>query len=197
MSARSEHQHTLSCLEEFGSRLVCKITGEGTKGAKLRQAKISEAEGASTNIERTIRSEIGSYQPLGIASEISMVLGARPKRGVVIGTPLGPYVFARARQPPPSIVKGWWSRYRVVEARRKESARLHVSPVSWEPNTTTGNIVALQQAERLVSEGMASPDELRATRALRAFWNKYPKALYGIWRTGMQIEPVLKNPWER
>ena len=53
-----------------------------------------------------IRGEVAALRPMGVASELSLVMGGRPSRGVLCSVPYGAtYVFAKARTPTPEQVE--------------------------------------------------------------------------------------------
>jgi hypothetical protein len=136
-----------------------------------------------------ILAEVRALVPMGIASDVSLAMGARPTRGVLVSTPLATYVFAKARVPSQDQLDAWEQAYRRAEDLRRQALDLS----SWsviEKGRTIGNRLPLEQGERLAAAGLLGRFELAHLAALRAFWDAHPDASTGVVRAGGAIEPI-------
>lgn len=145
-----------------------------------RHALAQALDVEATNIRLTIEREIRSYAPLGVASDLSLAMGARPSRGVLVGCPNGAtYVFAKARCPKAETVERWRAEY----VRADELVRQSVSLRSFSvlaPGTTIGNRAHAAHGRALADAGLLTPEEIATVVALERFWAEHPSARWGV-----------------
>jgi hypothetical protein len=137
----------------------------------------------------SIHDEVHSYRPLGIASDLSLAMGTRPKRGVLIGTPLGPFVFAKARAPAKAVIDGWFDSYRRAEALRGEAIRYRAFSIERQ-GTTIGNRRPAETGRELADEGLLDEAETAWLATLEAFWAAHPDADTGVVNDDGTITPL-------
>ena len=167
-------------------------------GAKKRRRLAQDFGERASKIDRQIYSEIRSYKPMGRMSEMAEVMGLEPKRGEAIVTPLGTYVFAKARVPSKDVVKRWETSSQEAKNLRTKEADYASVNLQGKPNTWTGNFRVVEHGRKLRAEGLLSKEEERKLKRLEAFWKQHPEMDKtrggGFWRENLKIEPEKPKP---
>ena len=122
---------------------------------------------------------IGAFKPLGRMSEVAMIVGARPRRGVAVDIAGQVWVFAKNRCPTASQVATWEAMQAQVQTLYSEQARLANFAIIG-LHRTIGNRVYLERSQKLEAEGWLTPEESAFMRSLEAFWEAYPTAKGGV-----------------
>lgn len=158
--------------------------------SERRKRKARELEAEAARMVAQVAGEIRELRPLGQASDFSLLLGARPRRGVlryVLG--FGHLIFAQARIPTEEQIRAWRHLHIEAEARRQEAARLSL-PVLIGPNRVVGNRKHLDTARAFQVQGLTTPAEDRFIARLERFWNDYPEETTGIVGFDGAIRPL-------
>lgn len=143
----------------------------------------------ATSIKVAIEREIRSYAPLGVASELSVVMGARPRPGVLVGCPNGlTYIFAKARTPKAETLARWRADYERSERLVREAVSLRAFSLA-EPGRTIGNRAHAAHGRELADAGLLSEAEVAHVVALEAFWAEHPDARWGVVKADGTITP--------
>jgi hypothetical protein len=167
-----------------------------TKEAEKRREELRfETDRKVAEIRSRVRNEIHAFRPLGIASELSVAMGARPKRGVILGTPFGTYVFAKDRLPDDTTVERWRREVQAADETSREMTAMLMSIPSFRPNTTVGNAPGAS-FDRAVLLGLVSNEEADLAQRIQDFWRKHPTAKWGVWQKDRTIEPHKPAPEE-
>lgn len=141
-----------------------------------------------------IRVEIGEYCPLGKMSDLALVMGIKPKRGVTRATPLGTIIFRTDNVPPLDTVQRWFDMDKEVKEMRKREAEL-----GWfvcDVGTTIGNRHYMERGEELDRMGLLEPEEKAFLQQLQKFWGQHPSAKSGVVKEDGSIEPYPPG-WEK
>lgn len=168
--------------------------GRGTRwnsDGEERKQRAEEVDYQIAELMDSIRRGVAAYRPIGLLTEFQEAIGVQPKRGVATTTPLGTYIFAKARKPERSQVPDWERRMRIVDSPYKELVRLSRVGIP-KPGRIVGNIEALRHLEALHAEGLLDPDEVDYMLRLREFWSNYPDADTGVVQPDGTILPIYK-----
>lgn len=191
---------------ERANKIIEEIKASGLS-PKEKRKKIGEGlKALADGIDRSVYTAIKDFRPLGIMSEIGMLMGAQPRKGVRIDTPFGAYVFDNKRVPSKEMVDSWY-------AQHKEADTINTLAVEYAfgleaiPNTVTGNFRVVEHARRLRAQGLLTPEEEKVLGALERYWEAHPeldrKEGYGVWGYNLDITvperfkaKAAKEPWE-
>ena len=162
-------------------------------GARYRQALAQSYMNEADAMGRQIVEELAVLKPMGIASELSEVLGLKPRLGVLFSVPgtARTFVFAKARQPSIEQLDRWQDLADWIHVWRMEAARLN-APIVIKRDRTVGNRRALERDRRLQDEGLTSTEEDDYIAMLGNFWHTFPDAMTGLVRDGT-IEPMYRR----
>lgn len=149
-----------------------------TGGAGHRERLAASLRDRARDINGEMLDEIRALRPLGRPSELSAAMGLRPKRGQVVSTPLGYFVFAKDRSPSRSQLDSWAERD--AEAGRLFDEAAGLGYYYLEPGRTVGNQVALRHAQGLRDRGLLDEAEAAQVAELERFWAENPDASWGV-----------------
>ena len=139
----------------------------------------------------TILKEVQELKPMGRRSEIGMIMGVMPRKGVPVNTAVGEIVFAKNRQPTREQLKRWEGLQKESEKRSNEAIRLSFGAVG--EGGTIGNKLAQKHGEELLKEGLLTPEEATYVKKARKFWKEHPHADTGVVRGGKILELNIKT----
>ncbi len=134
-----------------------------------RLAMAATLDARAFDLQSQIRTEAHAFKPIGIASEFSLVMGARPKRGVLVSLPTGgTYVFAKARCPSAADSERWQKLYDEAKVLDAEAIDLGFSIIA--PGRTIGNRRVMSRGIALRDRDLLDDEELAFLAKLEAFW---------------------------
>ncbi len=175
---------------ERANKIIEEIKASGLSPKEKRKKIGEELKALADGIDRNVYTAIRDFRPLGIMSEIGMLMGAQPRKGVRVDTPFGAYVFDDKRVPSKEMVDSWY-------AQHKEAETIHTLAVEYafgleaHPNTVTGNFRVVEHARRLRALWMLSLEEEQILNALEKYWQEHPELDrqkgYGIWGHNLEI----------
>lgn len=150
---------------------------------QMQEARFQEAQAArdrADKLRQQVLTEVRALRPIGVPSEISLAMGARPKKGVLVGTPVGTFVFAKDRLPAETQIADWEEAYRVAK-ELDENAMFLGMRVGLDVDTVTGNReVWLAEMQRLQEAGWLTSQEEDFVAQVERFFARNPEAKYGV-----------------
>jgi hypothetical protein len=124
--------------------------------------------------------DLAALRPMGMASELSVAMGLRPRRGVAMSVPSGHvYVFAKSRQPSEADLRIWQARYEQAKALDEQALDLTSFGIV-DANCTFGNAYFASKGRALADAGLLTADEVAFVERLEAYWATHDDDDWGV-----------------
>lgn len=189
--------------EDIVNRIIQEVKEKPWTMLEKRTEIVARLKHEADDITRKMFTEIQSFRPLGVMSEFSQAMGAQPRKGVRIDTPIGATIFDEKRVPSKERVERWYAEHKEAERIRTLIPEYAFS-LEPRPNTVTGNYRVVEHAQRLKAQGLLTPDEEKILEALEKYWQEHPEfdrqKGYGVWGYGLDLmvpESLRKNMIEK